>query len=205
MQTNHHHQHHGQAGDRELEHGHDCCARAQTAALKDPVCGMSVTPASPHHFDFEGETFYFCGGGCRAKFAADPQGYLQKASKPAAPIPEAAEGTVYTCPMHPEIRQDGPGNCPKCGMALEPLMPSLDEGENPELVIVPAPLLVDAAVHDRRRGAGDVRSPAGLVRHDRAELDRARAVAAGRAVGRQAVLRARRASRSSTAARTCGR
>ena len=100
------------------------------AAVKDPVCGMTVDPAtSKHRHDHAGTTYHFCSAGCRTKFAADPQAYLQ-------PKPEAAPapaGTIYTCPMHPEIRQDGPGACPICGMALEPLGITADTGPNPEL------------------------------------------------------------------------
>ncbi len=122
---------------------HSCCshprtepvvAKAADAGLKDPVCGMSVTPQSKHSLVHEGQPFYFCSAGCKAKFAADPRKYLAPAdARVSAPIETAAPGTVYTCPMHPEIRQDHPGACPKCGMALEPEMPSLDEEENPEL------------------------------------------------------------------------
>ena len=101
-------------------------------ALKDPVCGMTVTEQSPHRFDYEGNRYYFCSAGCQTKFSADPRGYLHETQ--AAPPQREPAGTIYTCPMHPEIRRDKPGNCPKCGMALEPLMPSLDEEENPELV-----------------------------------------------------------------------
>jgi Cu+-exporting ATPase len=91
---------------------------------------MSVDPAtSKHRFDYRGETYHFCSAGCRTKFAADPQAYLNK-SKPKAAVPE---GTIYTCPMHPQIRQIGPGSCPICGMALEPEVASLDAPPNPEL------------------------------------------------------------------------
>jgi Cu+-exporting ATPase len=69
-------------------HGHDCCASAESAALKDPVCGMTVTAQSPHRFELDGQPFYFCSAGCRAKFAADPEAYLE-ASKPPAPPPAA--------------------------------------------------------------------------------------------------------------------
>ena len=101
-------------------------------ATKDPVCGMSVDPASAsHHAVHGGETFHFCSARCREKFVADPQKYLAPASQaPAASVPA---GTIYTCPMHPQIRQEGPGTCPICGMALEPEMPSLEDEENPEL------------------------------------------------------------------------
>jgi len=101
------------------------------AKVRDPVCGMTVDPAtSRHRFDYRGETFHFCSAGCRTKFAADPQKYLDT-SRPKAAVPE---GTIYTCPMHPQIRQVGPGNCPICGMALEPEVASLDTPPNPELV-----------------------------------------------------------------------
>jgi Cu+-exporting ATPase len=101
--------------------------------LKDPVCGMTVTEQSKHMYEHAGERFYFCCAGCKTKFAADPAKYL--APKPAPVVVAAAPpGAVYTCPMHPEVRQDRAGACPKCGMALEPEMPSLDDGESPELV-----------------------------------------------------------------------
>jgi Cu+-exporting ATPase len=100
------------------------------ANVRDPVCGMTVDPAtSRHRFDYRGETFHFCSAGCRTKFAADPEKYLDN-SRPKAAVPE---GTVYTCPMHPQIHQIGPGNCPICGMALEPEVASLDTPPNPEL------------------------------------------------------------------------
>ena len=100
------------------------------AKVRDPVCGMTVDPAtSPHRFDHRGETFHFCSASCQTKFSTDPKKYLD-ASKPKAAMPEA---TIYTCPMHPQIRQVGPGNCPICGMALEPEVASLDAPPNPEL------------------------------------------------------------------------
>ena len=80
---------------------------------------MKVDPAkTPHRHTHDGHAYFFCGGGCRSKFAADPGKYLTKRTPTAAP--PAPEGTIYTCPMHPEIRQVGPGACPICGMALEP-------------------------------------------------------------------------------------
>ncbi len=116
-------------------------------SLRDPVCGMTVTPQSPHTLQHAGQALYFCSAGCKTKFAADPARYLAAAPGSAAPAPAAAApsaapeatapavaGTMYTCPMHPEVRQDHAGACPKCGMALEPEMPALDEDENPELV-----------------------------------------------------------------------
>ena len=97
----------------------------------DPVCGMTVDPArTSHHLVLDGRRHYFCSAGCKAKFAAAPARYLTHASHAApAALPE---GTIYTCPMHPEIRQAGPGSCPICGMALEPETASLVEGPDPE-------------------------------------------------------------------------
>jgi len=92
---------------------------------------MSVNPlTSKHAFDRDGKTFHFCSAGCRTKFAADPVSYLEKDSKPKAAVPA---GAIYTCPMHPQIRQVGPGSCPICGMALEPEVASLGDAPNPEL------------------------------------------------------------------------
>ncbi|WP_374448560.1 heavy metal translocating P-type ATPase [Stella sp.] len=106
-------------------------APAPAAAVKDPVCGMTVDPATAkHRTEHGGQTYYFCSAGCRTKFEADPGRYLSP--RPAAP--PAAAGTVYTCPMHPEVRQIGPGSCPICGMALEPELASADAGPNPELI-----------------------------------------------------------------------
>jgi Cu+-exporting ATPase len=111
--------------------GHSEHNQNDPAALKDPVCGMKVTEQSPHQTVHEGRTFHFCSAKCLGKFVASPRQYLDPAPAPAqAP---AAAGTVYTCPMHPEIRQDHPGNCPKCGMTLEPLLPDLEDDDNPEL------------------------------------------------------------------------
>jgi Cu+-exporting ATPase len=91
---------------------------------------MIVDPAtSKHRFDHHGQTFHFCSAGCSTKFAADPAKYLEAKEPP----PETPAGTIYTCPMHPEIRQVGPGSCPICGMALEPQVASLHDAPNPEL------------------------------------------------------------------------
>ena len=98
----------------------------------DPVCGMKVDPhTSTLKADHAGRTYYFCNPSCRTKFIADPLKYLDPSQAQAEPVPE---GTIYTCPMHPEIRQEGPGSCPICGMALEPLLATADAGPNPELV-----------------------------------------------------------------------
>jgi P-type Cu+ transporter len=105
-----------------------------TTRLKDPVCGMGVDPhTTSHRATHGGQTFYFCSAGCRQKFEADPSRYLspEQSKRTDAPPPE---GTVYTCPMHPEVRQTEPGSCPICGMALEPVMATADAGSSPELV-----------------------------------------------------------------------
>lgn len=101
--------------------------------VRDPVCGMRVDPhTTPHRHQHDGRPYYFCSKGCLTKFSADPQKYLAPAeATPPAPVPE---GTIYTCPMHPQIRQVGPGACPICGMALEPELISAEAGPNPELV-----------------------------------------------------------------------
>ncbi len=102
--------------------------------LKDPVCGMTVTASSPHVVQHNGKPVYFCGARCKVKFAADPQKYAADSGRPpAARIPDVIAGGMYTCPMHPEVRQNHPGACPKCGMALEPEMPSLEEDDDAEL------------------------------------------------------------------------
>lgn len=99
--------------------------------LKDPVCGMVVKSQSEFHCEHKGLTYYFCGAHCKDKFSANPEQYGVPAP-PALPQ-QAAANTIYTCPMHPEVRQDHPGNCPKCGMTLEPVIPELDQDENAEL------------------------------------------------------------------------
>ncbi len=109
----------------------DAAAATSDHQVKDPVCGMSVDPhATPHRAEHAGRPYHFCSAGCRTKFAADPLKYLDPASSVAEPVPE---GAVYTCPMHPEVRQVGPGACPICGMALEPLLFDAEAGPNPEL------------------------------------------------------------------------
>ncbi|KQW52305.1 copper-transporting ATPase [Pelomonas sp. Root662] len=116
-------------------HEHEAAAPPQGAAtLKDPVCGMTVTEKSPHRLEHKGRPYYFCSAKCQGKFASDPDQFSVPAvSTEAAPPVQAEAGTIYTCPMHPEIRQDHAGNCPKCGMTLEPVLPSLDDEANPEL------------------------------------------------------------------------
>ncbi len=124
--------------DAHAEHRRTPPGPGDGLSLRDPVCGMQASVESPHTLQLEGNRYYFCSAGCQRKFEADPAKYTHAASAlpaPAAastPQPEAA-GTVYTCPMHPEIRQDHAGTCPKCGMALEAEMPTLDDTEDPEL------------------------------------------------------------------------
>ena len=108
--------------------GHCDAAMATDATATDPVCGMKVDPhTARHQAEHDGQTHYFCAARCREKFEANPQRYLAPQPQPAEPV---AEGTLYTCPMHPEIRQVGPGTCPKCGMALEPMTPAADEDDS---------------------------------------------------------------------------
>jgi P-type Cu+ transporter len=110
----------------------DAMTASRTTSTKatDPVCGMTVdTATTPHRHTHRGIAYFFCSGGCRAKFASDPEKYLDpEALEPAEPMPA---GTIFTCPMHPEVRQEGPGSCPICGMALEPETPTLQSGPNP--------------------------------------------------------------------------
>jgi len=120
-------------------HGHSKVAARRvsegTAAegwVKDPVCRMIVNPATtPHRADHSGQTYYFCSQGCRGEFVVDPSAFLDRGP---ADEPAAAHDMIWTCPMHPQIRRNEPGNCPICGMALEPEEPSLDNAANPELV-----------------------------------------------------------------------
>ncbi len=104
--------------------------QASEPGLIDPVCGMTVTRESPHRHTYREVEYFFCSAGCRERFAADPEKYLARAAKP--PAAASGHGALYTCPMHPQIVRDGPGSCPICGMALEPLVATGDE-ENPEL------------------------------------------------------------------------
>ena len=136
--------------------GHACCGghggghapaamAAVTGAATDPVCGMKVDPATARHrAEHDGRTYYFCSAGCRTKFLADPQHYLLPPEE--RPVPEGAADAICTCPMHPEIRQKGPGTCPICGMALEPEGVALSDGPNPELVDMTRRFWVGAAL-----------------------------------------------------------
>ena len=116
-------------------HKHACCShgandKADGKAV-DPVCGMTVDPATTaHKATHEGTEQFFCSAGCRTKFVADPERYLGDRPEPAPVIP----GAIYTCPMHPEVRQEGPGSCPICGMALEPETVTVEAPVNHELI-----------------------------------------------------------------------
>ena len=113
------------------QHGQTDIATLQP--VMDPVCGMTVDPhTAEHRGEHGGRIWYFCSPGCKTKFLAHPERYLNDAEAGKA-VETAPEGTVYTCPMHPEIRQIGPGSCPICGMALEPEMASAETPPNPEL------------------------------------------------------------------------
>ena len=104
---------------------------APAGDVKDPVCGMTIDPhTAKHRYAHDGYPYYFCSSRCREKFIADAARYLQAEARAAQPLPA---GTIYTCPMHPEIRQPGPGSCPICGMALEPEIVSADTQPNAEL------------------------------------------------------------------------
>jgi P-type Cu+ transporter len=113
------------------DHDHHSHNRTANDRVRDPVCGMTVDPhTAKHRHTHDGRPYYFCSARCRERFVAEPARYL-KPELAAAPIVSA--DTIYTCPMHPEIRQRGPGSCPICGMALEPEIVSADTGPSPEL------------------------------------------------------------------------
>src|SRR5258708_4210923 len=131
----------------ENQHGHRVVAPGThvKGQARDPVCGMSVDPAtSKHRVKHGGAVYHFCGAGCAAKFTADPTKY----STPSVvlPRPAAAKGTIYTCPMHPEIRTAEPGTCPICGMALEPVGVPEDTGPSAELIDMTRRFWVGAAL-----------------------------------------------------------
>jgi P-type Cu+ transporter len=117
----HHHEHHPSEQPAPTE-----------AAGRDPVCGMSVNPATAkHRHEHAGRDYFFCGSKCLEKFKADPLRFLTKSEAP--PASAAPTGTLWTCPMHPQVVRNEAGSCPICGMALEPMTPSAGEPENPEL------------------------------------------------------------------------
>ncbi|MDX3808384.1 heavy metal translocating P-type ATPase [Bosea thiooxidans] len=122
-----HHHDHGAHGGHHHEH------EGEAGKVKDPVCGMTVDPhATTHRAQYGGKPYYFCSSGCQSKFMAEPAKYVEPAAaRKAEPVPE---GTIYTCPMHPQIRQVGPGSCPICGMALEPVLATAETGPSHELI-----------------------------------------------------------------------
>ena len=169
--------------------------RAEMQMAIDPVCGMTVDPnAGKPSYAHGGHTYHFCSDGCRLKFAADPDRYLNKQGEP-EPLPK---GTLYTCPMHPQIVQEGPGPCPICGMALEPMgvPPEHEHGGNAELIDftrrlwVAAPLSLALVALDMGSHMFGLR-PAAIPRAAGRAMAEARPRRAGGAVVRLAVLRAR--------------
>ena len=113
----------------------------------DPVCGMTVDSArAAGHVDYQGQTYYFCGRGCVEKFRANPAEFIKPRPEQARAAPTAVDAREYTCPMHPQVRQIGPGSCPICGMALEPVTATLDERPNEELVDMSRRFWVSAAL-----------------------------------------------------------
>jgi P-type Cu+ transporter len=116
--------------DRTADHEHHTLEHE-----RDPICGMSVDPATtPHHAEHAGQRYFFCGARCRDRFTAEPDRYLSDDQAGHAAAAPAGAGTLWTCPMHPQIVRDAPGSCPICGMALEPMIPAAEgEAENPEL------------------------------------------------------------------------
>jgi len=128
-----------------------------SGALRDPVCGMSVKPDTAHRLHHHGNEVLFCSAGCKAKFEAEPDKYTQASpatcshhehplgTQPSPPV-QAPPGVKWTCPMHPQIVRDGPGACPICGMALEPMSPTGADGDNPELAYMTKRLWVGAAL-----------------------------------------------------------
>lgn len=111
---------------------HQHSVQSGSTEFIDPVCGMSVDPNTELKTDYQQQTYYFCNPSCLDKFKGDPEFYLIPPDQ--RPVPEGAADMDYTCPMDPEIVQKGPGTCPICGMALEPMQPTLDDAPNPELV-----------------------------------------------------------------------
>jgi Cu+-exporting ATPase len=120
---------------RYLHKPHSESVRRPAAGAVDPVCGMAVNRATARHKSIHaGAMYYFCSAGCHAKFEADPKRYLERERSAAASAPAAPAGAIYICPMHPEVRQVGPGSCPICGMGLEPELATAETGPNPELI-----------------------------------------------------------------------
>jgi Cu+-exporting ATPase len=141
MAYTHDHSHDAHASGQAARRGGHNHAQ-QTGPAIDPVCGMTVDPhTAKHHAEHGGRTYYFCSAGCRTKFLADPQKYLGPKAEQ-----KVLDGAIYTCPMHPEVRQVGPGFCPICGMALEPELASTESGPNPELADMTRRLWIGGAL-----------------------------------------------------------
>lgn len=129
----------GHQGSRQAQQAGATCAH-----VIDPVCGMTVDPnTTSHHSEYAGKAFSFCSASCRAKFVANPDQYLHRSAPRPAPAPE---GAIYTCPMHPQVRQVGPGSCPICGMALEPELVTAESEPNRELADMTRRLWVGVAL-----------------------------------------------------------
>ncbi|HZY88449.1 MAG TPA: heavy metal-binding domain-containing protein, partial [Gemmataceae bacterium] len=134
-------------------HTHGLNLSAGPGGETDPVCGMTVDPATaPASVAHGGRTYYFCNPGCARKFSADPERYLHAAPSAAnmeahaPPPPPPGARVEYVCPMDPEVVSDRPGSCPKCGMALEPRTALAEEGPNPELADMSRRLWVGVAL-----------------------------------------------------------
>src|SRR6516162_2656057 len=107
---------------------------SQPASARDPVCGMTVDPATARHSaEHAGHSYVFCSARCREKFTAEPARYVVSSGDRRGLVTAPAGEVLWTCPMHPQIVRKEPGNCPICGMALEPMTPAAGEAENPEL------------------------------------------------------------------------
>src|ERR1700723_467866 len=143
----------GPGADHDHHHGAEtqvisCCGGKHGEADKapapaiDPVCGMKVArETAKHRFAYRGQDYFFCSARCRERFEAEPEKFLKPKQPEAAPA-----GTIYTCPMHPQIRQIGPGSCPICGMALEPVSVSAEAPPNEELIDMTRRFWIGAAL-----------------------------------------------------------
>ena len=193
--------HHAHDAHHHADDGH---AKAQT--VKDPVCGMAVDPAmAQHRAEHAGKTYYFCSARCQAKFEADPGAFVASGPGETKPVPQ---GVIYTCPMHPQIRQVGPGNCPICGMTLEPEVATAETGPSAELIDMTRRFWIGLAlalpVLSLEMG-GHLTDLAHAARRAALELDPVRAGDARGAVGRLAVFPARLAIARARAISTCSR
>ena len=182
-------------------------ANAKVDGALDPVCGMTVDPhTTPHRHTHQGRTLLFLLRRLPHEIRRRPAEISRRRAQGRGR--RCREGTIYTCPMHPEIRQVGPGACPICGMALEPEIATAEAGPNPELADMTRRFWIGARARGAGVRAGDGRAPrrrARLDRPDAVELAAVRLGDAGGAVGRLAVLRARLAIAASRATSTCSR